>query len=279
MDESIAVPVAWGKFQDGHLHRLVHHSADVAACFEVLASLPTIRASMERAAGTSLSPEIVIRLATLAFLHDAGKLHPGFHGVAIDHAGVTRDFPAQSLLTGLLANALGWARTEWEKHQALQDRLVFAARRDRGEGAGPLTDVQNARLEKIDKGWRTWGEPEGRDGASYGARHRRRRDYHMDARAMVALRLEPEKAGPNLDAIAAALERPARPLFIGGKPCLPSAPLLWPRFAIAPNAHVALLRVESRQRARDKNAGDLAGRRRPGGWQGRLPHYRRARSA
>ena len=117
LDESIAVPVAWGKFQDGHLHRLVHHSEDVAACFEMLASLPTIRASMERAAGTSLSPEIVIRLATLAFLHDAGKLHPGFQGVAIDHVAVTRDFPAQSMLTGLLANALGWARTEWEKHQ------------------------------------------------------------------------------------------------------------------------------------------------------------------
>lgn len=168
-----------------------------------------------------------------------------FGGVVIDHVGVTRDFPAQSMLTGLLANALGWARTDWEKHQALQDRLVFAARRDRGEGAGPLTDMQNARLEKNDKGWTTWGEPEGRDGASYGAPHRRRRDYHMDARLMVALRLEPEKAGPNLDAIAAALERPARPLFIGRKPCLPSAPLLWPKFVIAPNAHISLLRVES----------------------------------
>ena len=45
------------------------------------------------------------------------------------------------MLTGHLANALGWARTDWEKHQALQDRLVLAARRDRGEGAGPLTDM------------------------------------------------------------------------------------------------------------------------------------------
>ena len=74
-----------------------------------------------------------------------------FGGVAIDHVGVTRDFPAQSMLTGLLANALGWARTDWEKHQALQDRLVFAARRDRVEDAGPLTDTQNARLEKTTK--------------------------------------------------------------------------------------------------------------------------------
>lgn len=58
-----------------------------------------------------------------------------FGGVTIDHVGITRDFPAQSMLTGLLANALGWERTEWEKHQALQDRLVFAARRDRAESS------------------------------------------------------------------------------------------------------------------------------------------------
>ena len=100
-----------------------------------------------------------------------------FGGVTIDHVGVTRDFPALSMLTGFLANALGWARTDWEKHQSLQHRLVFAARIDRVDDAGPLTDMQNARLEKADSGWTTWGEPEGRDGASYSAPHRRRRDY------------------------------------------------------------------------------------------------------
>ena len=54
-----------------------------------------------------------------------------FGGVAIDHVGVTRDFPSLSMLAGLLANALGWERTEWEDIQALQDRLIFAARLDR----------------------------------------------------------------------------------------------------------------------------------------------------
>ncbi|HEY8031176.1 MAG TPA: type I-E CRISPR-associated protein Cas5/CasD [Methylocella sp.] len=168
-----------------------------------------------------------------------------FGGVTIDHVGITRDFPAQSMLTGLLANALGWERTEWEKHQALQDRLVFAARRDRAEESGLLTDMQNARLEKNDKGWTTWGVPEGRDGASYGAPHRRRREYHMDARVMVALRLEPGPAAPDLDSLAAALERPARPLFIGRKPCLPSAPVLWKKFVAAPTAHDVLLSMEN----------------------------------
>lgn len=166
-----------------------------------------------------------------------------FGGVTIDQIGVTRDFPAQSMLAGLLANALGWERTDWQNCQALQDRLIFAARRDHDDDSGRLTDSQNARLEKNDKGWTTRGEPEGRDGASYGAPHRRRRDYHMDARVMVALRLKPADPQPNLDALAAALYRPARPLFIGRKPCLPSAPLLLPGRVTAPDAYAALLAI------------------------------------
>ena len=68
----------WGKFSDGASHHLAHHCADVAACFEALASLPTVRARLERAAGISLSSAHIARLAVLAFLHDCGKLHPGF---------------------------------------------------------------------------------------------------------------------------------------------------------------------------------------------------------
>lgn len=165
-----------------------------------------------------------------------------FGGVAIDHVGITRDFPALSMLTGLLANALGYRRTEWEKHQALQDRLVLAARRDREHPAGILTDSQNAQLGKNDKGWTTYGVPEGRDGASYGAPHRRRRDYHMDACVTAVLRLSPAEDAPDLDSLAAALSLPARPIFIGRKPCLPSAPLDG-GFVHAATAFEALQRV------------------------------------
>lgn len=172
-----------------------------------------------------------------------------FGGVAIDQIGVTRDFPAQSMLAGLMANAMGWERTDWQNCQALQDRLVFAARRDRDDESGRLTDSQNVRLEKNDKGWTTRGEPEGRDGASYGAPHRRRRDYHMDARVMVALRLKLADQQPDLDALAAALNRPARPLFIGRKPCLPSAPLLLPDRVTAPTAYAALLAIAGKEGA------------------------------
>lgn len=170
-----------------------------------------------------------------------------FGGVAIDHVGVTRDFPAASMLTGLLANALGWRRTEWEKHQALQDRLIFAARWERDSVFSLLTDTQNAQLAKNDKGWTTWGEPEGRQGASYGSPHRRLRDYHADACVVVAVRLEPAKDEPSLDVLAAALDRPARPLFIGRKPCLPSAPLRQKDFVAAPTAYAALQKCPRQQ--------------------------------
>lgn len=170
-----------------------------------------------------------------------------FGGVTIDQVGVTRDFPAASMLAGILANALGFQRTEWEKHQALQDRLVFAARRERENASGLLADTQNAQLAKTGKGWTTWGIPEGRDGASYGAPHRRRRDYHTDACVTVALRLEPANREPDLDTLASALDRPARPLFIGRKPCLPSAPLRQKDLVFAPTAYAALQQLPSEQ--------------------------------
>lgn len=147
-----------------------------------------------------------------------------FGGVAIDHVGPTRDFPAASMLAGLIGNALGWHWSDREAHQVMQDRLVFAARRDR-EGTA-LTDTQNARLAKADEGWTTHGVPEGREGGSHDAPHRRFRDYLADASLRIVLRLEPAEEAPTLDAVAEALDRPARPLFLGRKPCLPAAPLL-----------------------------------------------------
>ena len=121
-----------------------------------------------------------------------------FGGETIDNYGVIRDFPAASMLTGLLANALGWRRIERKRHQRLQDRLVFAARIDREPAGGVrLTDFQTAKLEKDDRGWTTRGVPEGRAGGAntYDAPHLRYRDYFADMRVTVALRLEPAADG------------------------------------------------------------------------------------
>lgn len=68
----------WGKTDGNLIHHLAHHCADVTACFEALAELPVIRGRMERAAGRALSTLDIARLAVITFLHDCGKLHPGF---------------------------------------------------------------------------------------------------------------------------------------------------------------------------------------------------------
>lgn len=148
-----------------------------------------------------------------------------FGGETIDNYGVIRPFPATSMLTGLFANALGWRRIERERHQSLQDRLVFAARIDREPAGGVrLTDFQSAAINNSEQGWTTRGHPEGRAGGTY-QNHLRYRDYFADMRVTIALRLHPESGTPTLDELATALQEPARPLFIGRKPCLPSAPL------------------------------------------------------
>ena len=166
-----------------------------------------------------------------------------FGGETIDNYGVIRRFPSASMLTGLLANALGWRRTEADRHQQLQDRLVFSARIDREPAGGVrLTDFQTAQLGARDNGWTTRGKPEGRAGgaATYEAPHLRYRDYFADMHITVALRLDPPDTEPTLEGLAEALRQPARPLFIGRKPCLPSAPL-FKVFAGGDTALAALL--------------------------------------
>ena len=173
-----------------------------------------------------------------------------FGGVAVDQVGPTRDFPAASMLTGLLGNALGWHWSDRQAHQALQDRLVFASRRD-CEGT-VMMDSQNAQLSRSDKGWTTRGMPEGRTGTSYNKPHRRQRDYHADSSLLVVLRLEPAGVKPSLEDLTAALERPARPLYFGRKPCLPSAPILKgnsDRRVVADTAYSALVAIPGKDAA------------------------------
>ncbi len=148
-----------------------------------------------------------------------------FGGETIDNHGVIRDFPALSMVTGLLANALGWGREETARHERLQERLVLGTRLERP--GTRIQDNQNARLDAKDAGWTTRGVPEGRAGgaATYASPHRRFRDYHADLAILIALRLEPAHEPPTLDGLAEALDHPARPLFIGRKPCLPSCRL------------------------------------------------------
>ena len=181
-----------------------------------------------------------------------------FGGETIDNLGVIRPFPSMSMLTGLLANALGWRRVERQRHQDLQDRIVMAARIDREPAGGVrMTDYQTVKMgDTVDlfvrsghwvMGWTTRGTPDERAGQLGAAgsgpfTHQRWRDYFADMRVSVALRLEPPEDEPTLDKLAQALQEPARPLFIGRKPCLPSAPL-YGGFAEGDTVLAALLGV------------------------------------
>ena len=149
-----------------------------------------------------------------------------FGGDMVDAYGVVRDFPAKSMVAGLIANALGWERYEADAHARLQERLVMGSARA-AEGRR-IRDFQTAKLEKGDMGWTTRGRREERAGgaATYDSPHIRYRDADANARVLVALRLDEVDEAPTLDDVAAAIDRPERPLFLGRKPFLPSRPVM-----------------------------------------------------
>ena len=159
-----------------------------------------------------------------------------FGGVMIDQHGVIDRFPGQAMLTGLLGNALGWEHCDGERLQALQERLRFAARWD----VAPerildyhTVDLGQPKMKGYSRGkapeaWTTRGKTEGRGtGDATKGTHIRYRHYWSDGLMTIALGLT-HRASPTLDDLHAALRRPARPLFIGRKTCLPARPLLDP---------------------------------------------------
>lgn len=147
-------------------------------------------------------------------------------GRGVDQHGVTDDHPGLSMLTGLLANALGWHHADVDKLDALQARLIFACREEvPGEA---LVDYQTVDLGQSfmrGTGWTTRGRPEGRDGAFSDGTHIRYRHFLAGALFTVVVGLA-DGDGPSLQDLGAALQRPARPLFLGRKPCIPSRPLV-----------------------------------------------------
>ncbi len=146
----------------------------------------------------------------------------------VDNRGEIQPYPALSMMTGLLGNALGFDHRAFDRLDRLQERLRYAVRQDRA--GRKLRDYQTVDLARpyMDdaRAWTTRGALETRKGgmASSGT-HIRLRDYWADAAYTVALTLDPPDEAPPLDDLAGALRHPVRPLFIGRKPCLPAAPL------------------------------------------------------
>jgi len=156
-----------------------------------------------------------------------------FGGVITDNngPGVTDAHPGLSMITGLLGNALGWTHGDVNHLMSLQSALRIASRLDRpGQVIVDFQTVDLGQAHLREPGWTTRGDREHRAGGSsakFGT-HIRKRHAHADRVVTVALTLG-EDPPVGLDALEDALRRPTRPLFLGRKAYLPSAPLLLER--------------------------------------------------
>ncbi|HKK43891.1 MAG TPA: type I-E CRISPR-associated protein Cas5/CasD [Balneolaceae bacterium] len=162
-----------------------------------------------------------------------------FGAPIVDNYGKIQAYPALSMMTGLLGNALGFDHSDFTKLQGLQERLRYASRQDK---AGQfIQDFQTVDISKPhmraykegyevkSRAWTTRGKLENRtrdDNKGENGPLLRYRDYRADAIHTIALTLQPKDESPTLDDLAMALKQPERPLFIGRKTCLPSSPLL-----------------------------------------------------
>lgn len=132
--------------------------------------------------------------------------------------------PTRSALLGLLAAAVGLDRRDEEAHRALASELTFGLL---VESAGvPIVDFHTAQLRKPSKRWRPRTRTEQLDEA----RDKlmtvpSRRDYRCDALVEVAVTSELASPRYSLEALCAALERPAFTLYLGRKACPPALPL------------------------------------------------------
>ena len=172
-----------------------------------------------------------------------------YGSTAVDNIRPSEDFPGRALITGLLANALGWTRQEHQKTQRLQERISHAARNEAtGPGGNqPLHDFHTASLGRYDTAWSTTGIPETRAGSeqTYNSPVLRRTEYRADLRTLAALTLDNPAEHPTLEELAQALQYPARTLFIGRKTCLPSG-MIYAAIKEAETATEALSLLPSR---------------------------------
>jgi len=155
-----------------------------------------------------------------------------FGAPIVDNRGVIQPYPALSMMTGLIGNALGYDHADASHLESLQRRLRYAVRQDRA--GRRLQDYQTVDFSKpyMDdaRAWTTRGELETRKGGSASSgTHIRERDYWADAAYTVALTLDPPGDKPSLADVSEALVHPERPLFIGRKTCLPAERILLDR--------------------------------------------------
>jgi CRISPR system Cascade subunit CasD len=147
-------------------------------------------------------------------------------GPRIDGEPQSLPIPTKSLLTGLIGSALGYTRSDHAKLQALQDnmRLGVVVHSSGIE----ITDYQIADLGKPYMRGPMWSSGTSiaeREGSQITGLRPQQRPYRADADMTAVIELG---AGSPVQAqqVIAALEQPARPLFIGRSSCPPAFKLV-----------------------------------------------------
>ena len=127
---------AWGKRDkhDGKIHLLVNHCMDVAAVFARLIKLPVIRNRLETTSNVALTDTLCQRLSALVFLHDIGKLHPGFQAKGWDYELYRKNRRGHSK-EGWEFLILAWKNSDHPFHKTMQ--LVVRW----GDATVPLLDA------------------------------------------------------------------------------------------------------------------------------------------
>lgn len=168
-----------------------------------------------------------------------------FGAPAVGEIRPTEIWPSLSMVTGIVANALGYQAYERERLQHLQNIICFGTRI---ESLGyTLIDFQTAQLsKKEDLLWRSDGTgPDERAGGdfTYSAPTLRYKHYLNGFIISLVLSLSPEENGLTINNVAKALYYPERPLFIGRACCIPSGPLFrgeWIEAETIPDALASL---------------------------------------
>jgi len=146
-------------------------------------------------------------------------------GPRIDGEPQSLPIPTRSLLTGLVGSALGYTRSDHAKLQALQDnmRLGVVVHSSGIE----VSDYQIADLGKPYMRGPMWSSGTSiaeREGSQITGLRPQQRPYRADADMTAVVELG--AGGPvTAEQVVAALDQPARPLFIGRSSCPPASKL------------------------------------------------------
>lgn len=147
-----------------------------------------------------------------------------FGALAVGKVRPTDIFPACSMITGLLANALGYEHAERKRVQELQSAIGMGTRVD--WPGNRLIDFQTFYVDKKFELWRS----DSLDGKTYETHDGtaiRHKHFLSDSCIHTVVGIDATQSDdlPSIENIAHALTYPFRVLFIGRYCCIPYSPL------------------------------------------------------